>query len=338
MWPSPDPVGTLKRRARALLPLPLLRRAMPREVVGLLYHVVSDEPLPHVRHLFRYKSAAQFEADLVYLKRHFRPLSYAELLAGGAPGGVGKPGVVLTFDDGYAECFSVARPLLLKHGVPAVFFVATDFLDNRRLFHRNRVSLCLDRAEGIGLGVEDFGALRRHLRALGPADPALDRACEALGVDGEAYLRRRRPYLTTDEVRQLAAEGFTIGGHTRSHPALGELDAAEVEREVVESCRVVRELTGGGSIPFAFPFSGDGVSRGLLARLRAEHPFLGLFFDSRRLRRDREFILHRVPVDRPPGGGAPSSIPDHLRRAYLSQAVWNVQRALRPGGGRSSSE
>lgn len=134
----------------------------------------------------------------------------------------------------------------------------------------------------------------------------------------------------------LAADGFTIGAHTRTHPLLGAFrDQGRLENEIVGSCATVRRLTGEENIPFAFPFSGDGVDRHLLEELRIRYPFIGLIFDTRRLGRDRPFVVNRIPVDRPPpDGGARSSLPDHFARAYVNHMVrdaraW-VGRSLRP--------
>ncbi|HEY0037645.1 MAG TPA: hypothetical protein VGB66_13200, partial [Longimicrobium sp.] len=104
--------------ALRLLPVRALGRLLPREVIGLCYHVVSDRPLPHIMPLYPFKSVAQFDADLRWLKRRYRVVSHPELLHARETGRpLGPRAVYLSFDDGYAECFSVARPLLLEHGL-----------------------------------------------------------------------------------------------------------------------------------------------------------------------------------------------------------------------------
>ncbi len=45
-----------------------------------------------------------------------------------------EPGVVVTFDDGTADWVDRALPVLDRHGVPATFYVATDFVEQRREF------------------------------------------------------------------------------------------------------------------------------------------------------------------------------------------------------------
>jgi peptidoglycan/xylan/chitin deacetylase (PgdA/CDA1 family) len=46
----------------------------------------------------------------------------------------GPPDVVLTFDDGTADWLDVVVPMLLERGLPATFYVSTDFVERQRAF------------------------------------------------------------------------------------------------------------------------------------------------------------------------------------------------------------
>ena len=108
--------------------------------------VVADEPLPHIKHLYNYKTASEFEADVIYLKAHYRLPTWQQFLEERSQGPrPGRPTALLTFDDGMAKRFQYARPVLLKHQVPCVFFITKGFVDNRSMFYRHKVSLCLER-------------------------------------------------------------------------------------------------------------------------------------------------------------------------------------------------
>lgn len=59
--------------------------------------------------------------------------------------------------------------------------------------------------------------------------------------------------LSAGDLRNLAAAGFEIGGHTVSHPVLTELGADRVRREVVD-CKVELEaILGREVVSFAYP-------------------------------------------------------------------------------------
>jgi peptidoglycan/xylan/chitin deacetylase (PgdA/CDA1 family) len=394
------------RRLIGTLPMVGYERLVRRDVVGLCYHLVSHECPPHVAHLGAFKPLEMFEADLKYLKQHYKVISYEELLrlrqtatshslekvsgtfCAKHRGRSGKrfltlfstatrPAVILTFDDGFRECFTHVRPLLLKYELPAIFFITTDFIDNRRLFYRNKVSLCLDRLRTLDrANLATFtAALQRssltpntgHLTSefdtclLTPdtllgwlknlpitAEATIDEVCELLNIDCQRYLAERQPYLTCDEIKALAVDGFTIGAHSKSHTRLGQgkgsgpfcrngLDQpqrslpgashksvlppfSDLASELVDSCRIIAELTGAERVPFAFPFSGDSVDRAQLAEIRQQNPVVDLMFDRRGFRPDADFIVHRIICDRPERTiPARSNVKQLFRRAYCNE-------------------
>lgn len=76
-------------------------------------------------------SPADFAAQLAYLAEHgYRTISLSDLLAHlqtGAP--LPARPIILTFDDGYADNYIHAFPLLRQRGFHGTFFIITDFLD-----------------------------------------------------------------------------------------------------------------------------------------------------------------------------------------------------------------
>jgi peptidoglycan/xylan/chitin deacetylase (PgdA/CDA1 family) len=323
----------------------LLEALVPRSVIGFCYHTVSDRALPHVRSLYRWKSVAQFKRDLEFLRRSYRVIGYEELEKSRMQSRGKKPCVVITFDDGLAECHDVVRPVLLEYGMPAIFFVTTDFLDNRRLFYRQKIALCIDAyaqlspaaaavvRKDVGL---IFGAplessaelLARLQSATWNEEPAIEATCDRLGVDTGEFLRTVRPYLTSAQVRALASAGFTIGAHGTSHQMLGMMSEPDAEADILTACDAVSELVPASLVPFAFPFSGHDVNRDMLRSVRESNPQVGLFFDSRQLAPDREFIVNRLVVDDPKGATTNgSNLPARLRRAYGRELVRPLVRA-----------
>ena len=119
----------------------------------------------------------------------------------------------------------------------------------------------------------------------------------------------------------MHAEGFTIGAHTKTHRKLKDLSDAEIEEEIIESCMAIKEITGQDVVPFSFPHSAFGIERGLLGDIRARHPFVGLLFDTKGVRKDENYIVNRVWAER---ALTPErrlhSLPEVLHNAY--QEAW----------------
>jgi peptidoglycan/xylan/chitin deacetylase (PgdA/CDA1 family) len=350
-----------KKTARAVLrsvPSRFWEQVFPKDVLALGYHMVSDEDLPHLK-LYPYKNSRQFENDVAFAQG--RTVDYGDVASHRLRGTVLPPNRMLfTFDDGFAECFNVARPILKKYGVNALFFVTTDFIDDRTPFHETKLSLCfteIERSsservgavletlareplEGIGpnneranellagarvsrlLGEQHRELLRMLLSLWHDHEPELDRLCGLLGVDAGEYARRRPVFMSSEQLKTLASEGFTVGGHALSHHLLQMMSREQMEHEIVTSCRIVRDITGQEFVPFAFPYGGQDVDRQFLAGILARNPFIQMIFDSGPLGRGAPFVVDRVWAEDPFGDPSVSNLPLALRHAWSSPSAW----------------
>jgi hypothetical protein len=110
----------------------ILVRRQPLKIPVLNYHSVSADPSWLQLGEQVSLAPAALERQLAYLTRHgYRSLFISEvhrLLAG--HGRLERRGkcVALTFDDGYADNWMAAFPLLKKYGIKATMFVSTGFV------------------------------------------------------------------------------------------------------------------------------------------------------------------------------------------------------------------
>jgi peptidoglycan/xylan/chitin deacetylase (PgdA/CDA1 family) len=319
--------------------------------LSLLYHACGDRQLPHADRLFPVKSAEAFERDLAYLSEHFTPVGHDQVVAH-YEGRCALPSnaVEVSFDDGLRECHSVARPLLLRYGIPATFFCITNSIDNAAMMFRNKISLCLNRLEELSAAAQlqllgwissEFGVdahnptdARSWMNGLQHDDSdRIDALCGHLGIDIAAILRAGRPYLTREEIRELARDGFTLGAHSCNHPRLERLPWEEARREVLESCSAMRHITGARVVPFAIPFGGLGLPRDSLASLLGPGQGISLVYDTNDLMRDRPFVINRIQVDGSLGSwGGRSNLGFLIRRARILEPLRSVKRRLRRAG------
>jgi peptidoglycan/xylan/chitin deacetylase (PgdA/CDA1 family) len=72
-----------------------------------------------------------------------------------------------------------------------------------------------------------------------------------LGTEHELELR----CMDWDELRGLAAQGWEVGSHTRSHPRLSQLGDAEIAAELAGSRRECEERMGEPCRSIAYPYS-----------------------------------------------------------------------------------
>ncbi|MFY9532033.1 MAG: polysaccharide deacetylase family protein [Candidatus Acidiferrales bacterium] len=327
-------VGAMVERA----PVTMVLRLMGIPVVGFMYHVVSEKQLPHIRHLYSYKTPDALEEDVRFIKQTFNLVSFEELLLCVSNGRRwAKPIAFISFDDGMAECFQYARPILLEHHVPCIFFISTGFIGNKMACYRHMVSLCIERVvqatsdtrslmlralrDAVDCAAFDVEGFVKWIKGLKWADRhALDVACRTLGVDERTFLQDVQPYMTVEQLTQLASDGFALGGHGRVHVQLGQVQQPELEAEIVESCKIIREISKAERVPFAFPFSGSGVDRRLLCDIMARNPFISLVFDTQEFAKDQRFIVNRIGADEPsrlgPNVGTAASV---VRQACIRE-------------------
>ena len=107
----------------ACLHLRLGRLLTPRITV-LLYHRVSDDTRDNLT-----VGVEQFDRQMALLRKHCLPLSIQQVLESRVVPRSDIPLVAITFDDGYLDNYVNAAPILIRHGIPAAFFVSTGIVD-----------------------------------------------------------------------------------------------------------------------------------------------------------------------------------------------------------------
>lgn len=236
------------------------------------FHRVPERPDPL---LPLEPDARTFDRMLDWISAQFRvldPLEACERLYNGTL--PARP-AILSFDDGYRDNFTVALPILKRHGLRAVFFVATGFLDGAMMFndrvieavrHCRRDSLSIEmRSESGGMAMEELplgddaqrrAAIDRILRLVKHLEPeerlervrTIERAAQSSG-DSRAVPMMMNP----GQVVGLKREGMHVGGHTRTHPILVKLDDEEASIEIAGGLADLAAIIGEKPTLFAYP-------------------------------------------------------------------------------------
>ncbi|MFI8518247.1 polysaccharide deacetylase family protein [Streptomyces sp. NPDC085481] len=106
--------------------------------------------------------------------------------------------------------------------------------------------------------------------------------------------------LDWDQVRELAAAGTEIGGHSHSHPPLDRTDDRTLRFEAGRCRAIVREETGTAPVSFAYPFGHS--DRRVRRAVRAAGFAQALAVGNRLARRGQgPYALERVTVRRSTG-------------------------------------
>ncbi len=269
-----------------------MRSAVFRDLRVLAYHRVlpdlDEERYPGDIELV---SALQPEFDwqMAYVAHRFRPVTCEQVISaldGGAP--LPRRAVMVTFDDGFCDNFHLAWPVLQRHRLPAIFFLATDFLDRQVPFwfdrlvqlllllrndrlHLEALDQTLEPSSSVATRRMQAANLLRQLKRVPDAVRCsvmqeLERQANAAGVGGAPSADPLASPLQWQQVREMARDGMEFGSHTVTHPVLTRLGgAAPLARELGLSRQRIAHETGRSVTALAYPVGGrDAVDEQVL--------------------------------------------------------------------------
>lgn len=255
----------LLARAGAFAPF---RAANRGRVLILTYHRFSRGADPLAT------PEADFDAHLEYLKAHYTlvPLSRVAAHYAGARD-LPPRAACVTIDDGFADAYEIAYPLLRRHGVPASLFVITDFLDGRAWMWTDKLRhVALATSAGrldVEVGGRTFnlrlagrdsrlgaaGRVNSELKRLAPLEreETIGRIADAHGVKLPRLPPAEFGPMSWAQARELDAGGVEIGSHTVSHPILTTTGDDELRRELRDSRARLEEELGRDVKLFCYP-------------------------------------------------------------------------------------
>lgn len=165
-------------------------------------------------------TVSELDQILQWVKQHFNLLKPSQFLCSD------RQGILLTFDDGMANNYIHALPILERYEAPAIFFISTQHVLNPR---------------------DWLPYTRKKAQFQWKSRKEVPKKWSQELFNG----------MSEQEVAACAAHPLiTIGSHTVSHPFLTQCEPMAVERELVESRHQLENLTAQVVDLFAYP-TGD---------------------------------------------------------------------------------
>jgi len=297
----------------------LLKRALAPAVAAL----TSDRPRLLMYHRFseqaqtRALAASDFRKQMQLLKERCEVLTLAELMSRD-PAGAVKPAAVITADDGYADFFDIAFPILQELGLRATVFVTTGFVDGRMYLWPDHIRALLEvcpsqilKLEGAWQGqqinlrdAEEREAAWHQLAdqlvftTADRRDRAVSDLATAVGVPIDSLDMSRYRAMTWAQLRQMSDAGFEIADHSATHPWLPTMSDEQVHEDLGGSKAQLERMLGIRVRSFAYP---NGTKRdydlrliGLLRHLGYENAVLSI---PAPVSRKRRFEIGRFSGD-----------------------------------------
>lgn len=250
-----------------------LASALVRDgVVIVRYHSVQESltsPLATTLQGITH-SAAAFEQHVQLMASEFRPVTMDEVLRFlSADGPLPKRAVAITFDDGFADNYELAAPILEHYGIRAAFYVTVGtvgstqgpwFCRLRRTFQVTERREWLDPFSGqvwdLTVAENRWDATLSASRRCGVlAGEEQDAAVCSIERDLDTLpLPHDRPLMMDwAMIRKLEENGHTVGSHTMTHPNVAHVAPGTIRAELEGSKLSLEEQLGKPVVHFSYP-------------------------------------------------------------------------------------
>lgn len=238
----------------------------------LLYHRVSEyESDPQLLCV----TPGRFEKHLQHLKKNYsvlHPDVFADHLLNKKK--FPKNAVLITFDDGYADNYIHALPLLEKHELAALFYICTGNLNTNkefwwdeaeRMFLLNSGGPAVLKLESnqINYSFDMINYIDRYIcyekclkifrnQSAENRNKLMNEISQQMKVP---MARSTHRSMNLEELKMMHRSKFAvIGAHTVGHPSLGHLTREEQQLEIGGSKEFLERTLSTGIQHFSYPF------------------------------------------------------------------------------------
>lgn len=250
----------------------LARKKNPNLLTVLNYHRI-EEPDRSDFSTFKPNISAtplMFEQQMDYLLKNYNVVSGADVTAWVRGGRALPPhAALITFDDGYYDNFKNAFPVLAERNLPAIIFLASDFIGGDSPFYWDLIAYCFNNSLMDHVSISPtisyswnnkfsrdivVGQIIELAKKMPEADKRklvdafpdkMDVSVPLNAFDGL--------FLTWDDVRALSVGGIEMGAHTASHPILTRVPIDKVEEELYKSKIRIEGEINSQVVSFAYP-------------------------------------------------------------------------------------
>ncbi len=243
-------------------------------IIILLYHRVSEKRKIEVfEDPYSLKVGQEnFRDHLQFIKDEFNVIDFKELKRQFEQRELSYDRqAIVTFDDGYADNFYNAFPVLQSFKVPATIFLTTDPIDysqelwTDRLFRLVFQGGIFEKQKRhtffaklpLYFKYRRYIALRNKLIDLNRVerDEYMSRLCSC--QDCAAQTKEKHDLiLTWQQINEMSASGISFGAHSRSHQNLSKLPVKDVYEEIANSKQSIESHIKSVVDLFAYPYGG----------------------------------------------------------------------------------
>lgn len=215
----------------------------------------------------------RFREHMEYLEKRYMVISLSELINYKGDEDV----IAVTFDDGFADCYTNAFPILEKYQIPATLFISTGKVDSLEELWTTEIMRLLFNEEHICKKikcklfnnsyelpiftleerVETYRILRNLMTQLSGKEQ--EELLNLLRGQLKVSKKGRKEYrmLSTEQIRILSESPLIEwGGHSVNHNSMARITDEDLEYEIKNSILFLENIVNTSIKLFAYPFGG----------------------------------------------------------------------------------
>lgn len=215
-------------------------------------------------------SPAQFDLQVQYLTENYNIVSASDVSAWIMDSRPLPPrAALITFDDGYYDNYLNAFPILLRRNLPAIIFLASDYMESAKPFYWDLIAYCFSKSQKDYLEIPMIGSFSwgsgesrdqvvRNVVEIMKNIPEQEKARlidsfpDLMNVSVSDGLFKGM-FLSWDHVREMSTNGIEMGAHTASHPILTRISLNDAKQEIIKSKKKIEEAINKPVVSFAYP-------------------------------------------------------------------------------------
>jgi peptidoglycan/xylan/chitin deacetylase (PgdA/CDA1 family) len=262
-----------------------------KKISIIMYHYVRDlmnSSYPNIKGL----DLPLFKAQIEYLKSHYHIIRMEELIAAVYEGeALPANSALLTFDDGYLDCYTNVLPLLKEHKLQGSFFIPGKVLVEQKVLNVNKIHLLLASDHEDRICAEIFDRLDYYRGSEYPVEKneiiynRLIQQVSRYDNQNIVFIKRllqheldetlrdritddlfkrivnrceselcNELYMKERHLKAMKEQGMYIGLHGYRHEWLGKLSQEDMEQDILQGYEVLTDYVDTQKLVINYPY------------------------------------------------------------------------------------
>lgn len=286
----------------------------------LMFHGVTKKHDPVANFDYKHVEAEKLEKFIIHLKKRYAIISLEDFIAYKRKKieNIPKNAIILSFDDGYQNCYTNLFPILKKYNVPAAIFLPTAYIDKKEIAWYDMVVYCIAETKEKEITVDGkkyvidsnekkvaaLVELKRKIRdSSAKREMLLKETEQTTKITGNVCKNEDFQFMSWENCTEMQRAGISFGSHSVTHQIMTAFSENEVKHEMLFSKKIIEEKLKRECTAFAYPFGCSNASMKKMlqsmkyrAGLSATYGTNSIFTNSADLKRIALNNLYDVPT------------------------------------------